>query len=59
MNLHKSLNVFLKDHDAEIDVDGIFGQDTAQALVYCQMSNGITPDGVAGPETFLLLPNDI
>ena len=56
MNLQKQLNVFLREHNSDIDVDGIFGQDTAQALVFFQMSNGITPDGVAGPETFLLLP---
>ena len=60
MNLQKRLNVFLKQHfdndDAGLDVDGIFGQNTAQAILIFQFANVITPDGVAGPQTLLLLP---
>ena len=39
-----------------IDVDGIFGQDTAQTVLFFQMANGLTPDGVVGPKTRLMLP---
>jgi len=63
MNLQRRLNVFLKqppqrfvNNDAELDVDGVFGQNTAQAVLIFQFANVITPDGVAGPETLLLLP---
>ena len=57
MNLQKQLNIFLKDHESYISVDGVFGQDTAQAVLFFQMSNGLTPDGVVGPRTRLILPN--
>jgi len=57
------LNVFLKQHfarvggkDVRLDVDGVFGQNTAQAILMFQFTNVITIDGVAGPETLLLLP---
>ena len=60
MNLQRQLNIFLKNHfnnqDQALDVDGIFGQGTAQAVLFFQHFNTITPDGVAGPETLLLLP---
>ena len=56
MNLQKQLNVFLKEHESYIDVDGIFGQDTAQAVIFFQMANGLTADGVVGPRTRLVLP---
>jgi len=60
MNLQRRLNVFLKQHfgnnDIELDVDGVFGQNTAQAVLIFQFTNVITPDGVAGPKTLLLLP---
>lgn len=32
-------------------VDGIYGSGTAKAVRYFQQSNGLTPDGVAGPAT--------
>lgn len=32
-------------------VDGIFGVDTKNAVVYFQRKNGLTPDGIAGPAT--------
>lgn len=60
MNLQRRLNVFLKQHfensEVGIDVDGVFGQDTAQAVLMFQFTHVITPDGVAGPQTLLLLP---
>jgi len=68
MNVQKQLNLFFKEytkqnhaeHDGDGDVigiDGIFGQQTAQAVLFFQMVNGITPDGVVGPKTRLMLPN--
>lgn len=33
------------------NVDGIFGIETKNAVVYFQRKNGLTPDGVAGPAT--------
>jgi peptidoglycan hydrolase-like protein with peptidoglycan-binding domain len=52
--------VFLKQHfgnnDMGLDVDGVFGQNTAQAILMFQFTHVITPDGVAGPQTLLLLP---
>lgn len=32
-------------------VDGIFGVETKNAVVYFQRKNGLTPDGIAGPAT--------
>ena len=63
MNLQKQLNLFFKElvnknqNSYTINVDGIFGQDTAQAVLFFQMKNGLTPDGVVGARTKLLLPN--
>ena len=60
MNLQRRLNVFLKQHfgnnDVGLEVDGVFGQNTAQAVLMFQFTHVITPDGVAGPKTLLLLP---
>jgi N-acetylmuramoyl-L-alanine amidase len=36
-------------------IDGIFGPDTARALVEFQRNVGITPDGTCGPQTFKAL----
>ena len=36
-------------------VDGIYGSGTAQAIRYFQQTNGLTPDGVAGPATLKAL----
>lgn len=33
------------------DIDGVFGQDTYDAVVYFQKRNGLASDGVAGDET--------
>jgi len=60
MNLQRRLNVFLKHHfdnpDVGLNIDGVFGQNTAQSVLLFQFANVITPDGVAGPQTLLLLP---
>ena len=40
-----------------VEVDGIFGQQTAQAVLFFQMKNGLTPCGTVGSKTRLLLPN--
>lgn len=39
----------------EIDVDGHFGKVTEMALIVWQANNGLTPDGIAGPKTYLAL----
>ncbi|WP_019506017.1 peptidoglycan-binding protein [Pleurocapsa sp. PCC 7319] len=36
-------------------IDGIFGQDTAKALIAFQKSVGLTPDGIAGRNTWAAL----
>lgn len=36
-------------------IDGVFGQQTRQALIEFQRDNGLTPDGVVGPATSQLL----
>ena len=36
-------------------VDGVYGSKTEEAVRYFQRTNGITPDGVAGPATLNLL----
>ena len=36
-------------------VDGVYGSKTEAAVKYFQRTNGIAPDGVAGPETLSLL----
>lgn len=33
-------------------IDGIFGRETEQAVIQFQRSNGLTPDGVVGPNTY-------
>lgn len=37
------------------EVDGVFGQDTYEAVVYFQKKNGLTADGVAGDTTLAAL----
>ena len=37
------------------EIDGIFGQDTKNAVVQFQRQNGLTPDGIIGPRTWLSL----
>lgn len=35
-----------------VDADGIFGPGTEAALIQYQKDNGLSPDGIAGPDTF-------
>jgi peptidoglycan hydrolase-like protein with peptidoglycan-binding domain len=35
-----------------VDADGIFGRGTEAALIQYQTDNGLSPDGIAGPDTF-------
>ncbi|NLK72287.1 MAG: LysM peptidoglycan-binding domain-containing protein [Clostridiales bacterium] len=36
-------------------IDGIFGEQTRQAVIDFQRNNGLTPDGVIGPATYRIL----
>jgi peptidoglycan hydrolase-like protein with peptidoglycan-binding domain len=38
-----------------VEADGAFGSNTEKALRDWQTKNGLTPDGVAGPDTFMTL----
>jgi len=57
------LNVFFDqinpDQDVEmgIPVDGMFGQGTAQAVLYFQSENNLLTDAIVGPATYLMLPS--
>lgn len=35
-----------------VNADGVFGQGTEAALIQYQQSNGLSADGIAGPDTF-------
>jgi peptidoglycan hydrolase-like protein with peptidoglycan-binding domain len=39
----------------EVDVDGIFGQMTSEAVKQFQKQNDLTIDGIAGPATLAAL----
>jgi peptidoglycan hydrolase-like protein with peptidoglycan-binding domain len=41
-----------------VNADGIFGKGTEQALVQYQNDNGLSPDGIAGPDTFTAMGLD-
>ena len=41
----------LQEH-LNVTQDGVFGQDTYNALIAYQNENGLSPDGIAGPDTF-------
>ncbi len=36
---------------SEEQMDGVFGQATLDAVIFFQKRNGITPDGIVGPDT--------
>lgn len=36
-------------------IDGVFGRQTQQAVINFQRDNGLTPDGVIGPQTYKVL----
>ena len=44
---------------SELKPDGIFGRNTRKALIAVQRQEGLTPDGVAGPDTFDMLDGEI
>ena len=56
ITLQKQLNLFLEKYSTHVNVDGIFGQTTAQIVIFFQMEKGLTPDGIVGPKTRLALP---
>lgn len=56
ITLQKQLNIFLERYNTSIRVDGIFGQATAQIVIFFQMEYKLTPDGIVGPKTRLTLP---
>ena len=33
------------------NIDGIYGSQTRKAVIYFQQTNGLTPDGIVGPQT--------
>jgi peptidoglycan hydrolase-like protein with peptidoglycan-binding domain len=39
----------------QIRVDGVFGEQTRDAVINFQLGNGLIPDGVVGPQTRLHL----
>ena len=43
--------------DLELAVDGIFGAATEQAVKKFQLGNGLTVDGICGPQTWGKLPD--
>jgi len=49
------LQALLNQHGAKLAVDGHFGKLTHAALMDFQKSNGLAPDGIAGPRTFAAL----
>lgn len=51
----RSVQKALKDAGFEIDVDGILGPDTGEAVETFQKYNGLTVDGVVGPATLAAL----
>lgn len=38
-----------------IEADGVFGQETHEAVVAFQAAHGLTPDGIVGPKTWAVL----
>jgi peptidoglycan hydrolase-like protein with peptidoglycan-binding domain len=39
------------DHGAELNSDGVFGQETEDAVKKIQRENGLAPNGIVGPDT--------
>jgi len=57
VELQKNLNVYLRPYKMQIAIDGIYGQQTAQSVIFFQKENGLTPDGIVGPLTQMKLPS--
>ncbi|MBK8549686.1 MAG: peptidoglycan-binding protein [Ignavibacteria bacterium] len=48
----KTLQGYLKQLGYEIDIDGIFGNDTKKTVIQFQTDNNLSPDGAVGPNTW-------
>jgi peptidoglycan hydrolase-like protein with peptidoglycan-binding domain len=48
----ENLQQALVDAGYDIEVDGIFGEDTENAVIHYQSENGLDADGVVGPNTW-------
>ena len=57
VTLQKNLNVYLRPYKMQVAIDGIYGQQTAQAVIFFQKENGLIPDGIVGPLTQMKLPS--
>ncbi|MFO0560845.1 MAG: peptidoglycan-binding domain-containing protein [Polyangiales bacterium] len=51
----RDLQQALVDAGYDIEVDGIFGEDTESAVVDFQSNNGLDADGIVGPRTWRAL----
>ena len=49
------IQFLLSEYGYDVDVDGIFGNGTRNAVVAFQEANGLSPDGVVGPNTWKTL----
>lgn len=53
----KVVQAMLNHHGANLNLDGVFGQQTNAAVIQFQRQNGLTPDGSVGPKTRSMLLN--
>lgn len=51
----KELQTALNRAGSNLDVDGIFGKETYNAVIAFQTAHGLTVDGIAGAETWTAL----
>ncbi len=51
----RNLQNLLNQNGASLNVDGIFGQATRDALIQFQQARGLSPDGIAGAQTWGML----
>lgn len=57
VELQRDINAFLAKYEMSVVVDGIFGQQTLQAVILFQRENGLDTDGIVGSKTRLILPS--